>query len=440
MQKETIINSEMIHKFHNDYVSRGTAKVIERAVRKNGIKKTSEDPDASQRLHRVFTNEIKTGKVTNQKHSGRCWSFATLNTLRHKFALKYNFKDFELSQNYLFFWDRIERANRFFDNILKTADRNLNDRLVEFYLNFAEQDGGQWANAASIIEKYGVVPHYVMPDTYNTEDTTDVAEVITYMMKKDALVLRRLMHEQAGSEEINETRQKMMSDVYRVASYAFGEPPVKFDFEYRDDDHQYHYDGGLTPFDFYHKYFDNNLRNYVVVTNAPDHKYDQLYSMSTQDSVNGGIPIQFANVPFKDFQEVVLKQLDGGETIWVGNDILQQMDRKRGLMDAHLFHREDLLGVDFTMSKKDRLATHQAEVTHAMTLTGYNLVNGEPNRWKIENSWGDKNGVNGYFVMSQEWFKQYTYEAVINKKYLTDHIKQIASQTPIELPAWDSLQ
>lgn len=440
MQKEMIINSEMIHKFHNDYVSRGTAKVIERAVRKNGIKKTSEDPDASQRLHRVFTNEIKTGKVTNQKHSGRCWSFATLNTLRHKFALKYNFKDFELSQNYLFFWDRIERANRFFDNILKTADRNLNDRLVEFYLNFAEQDGGQWANAASIIEKYGVVPHYVMPDTYNTEDTTDVAEVMTYMMKKDALVLRRLMHEQAGSEEINETRQKMMSDVYRVASYAFGEPPVKFDFEYRDDDHQYHYDGGLTPLNFYHKYFDNNLRNYVVVTNAPDHKYDQLYSMPTQDSVNGGIPIQFTNVPFKDFQEVVLKQLDGGETIWVGNDILQQMDRKRGLMDAHLFHREDLLGVDFTMSKKDRLATHQAEVTHAMTLTGYNLVNGELNRWKIENSWGDKNGVNGYFVMSQEWFKQYTYEAVINKKYLTDHIKQIASQTPIELPAWDSLQ
>lgn len=440
MNKETILTDEMINQYHDSYVSRGTAKVIERAIRKNGIKATSEDPEISQRLHRVFSHEIKTGKVSNQKHSGRCWSFATLNTLRHKFALKYHVKDFELSQNYLFFWDRIERANRFFDNVLATADRPLHDRLVDFYLNSAETDGGQWANAASIIEKYGVAPHYVMPDTYNTEDTTDIAEVLTYMMKKDALVLRKLVHENVGADEIQTMRHQMMNEVYRACAYAFGEPPAQFALEYRDDDHNYHCENKLTPLDFYHQYFDTDLHDYVVVTNAPDHEYGKLYALPSQDNVNGGISIEFANVPFKSLQEVVINQLNGNETIWVGNDILQQMDRKRGLMDAKLYHREELLGIDFTMSKRDRLETHQAEVTHAMTLTGYNMVNGQPNRWKIENSWGDKNGDQGYFVMSQDWFEQYTYEAVINKKYLTNEIKRIVQQSPVELHAWDSLQ
>lgn len=440
MSKVTVVTDDMIKQFHDNYVSRGTTKVIERAIRKNGIKTTSEDPEISQRLHRVFSHEVKTGKVSNQKHSGRCWSFATLNTLRHKFALKYHVKDFELSQNYLFFWDRIERANKFFDNILATADRDLHDRLVDYYIDSAESDGGQWANAASIIEKYGVMPHYVMPDTHNTEDTTDIAEVLTYMMKKDALALRKLVHEEADDEEITETRQRMMNDVYRACAYAFGEPPARFDLEYRDDDHQYHRDAGLTPLDFYHKYFATDLHDYVVVTNAPDHEYGKLYSLPSQDNVNGGIPIEFANVPFEKLQDVVLKQLDGNETIWVGNDILQQMDRKRGLMDAKLYRREELLGIDFTMSKKERLETHQAAVTHAMTLTGYNMVNEQPDRWKIENSWGDKNGDQGYFVMSQDWFEQYTYEAVINKQYLTDEIRTIAQQTPTKLAPWDSLE
>jgi aminopeptidase C len=162
--------------------------------------------------------------------------------------------------------------------------------------------------------------------------------------------------------------------------------------------------------------------------------------MPTQDSVAGGIPIKFVNVPFKYLQEAAIKQLKAGETVWVGNDVLQQMDRKRGLMDAKLFRRAELLDVDFTMDKKDRLESRQAMVSHAMTLTGFDLVNGEPIRWKIENSWGKDNGDNGYFVMTQDWFEEYTYEAVINRKYLDDELKQLADSTPVTLTAWDSLQ
>lgn len=427
------LTEDVVKKLHASFVARNSAPVISRAVQKSGINAASEDPHHSIRDNRVFSYEIK-------RHSGRCWSFAALNTLRHKFANKYKCKDFELSQNYLFFWDRIERANRYLQLIVDTADRDLHDRLVDFYTSFALDDGGQWANAASIIEKYGVVPEYVMPDTFNTKDTTAVADVMSYLMKQDALVLRRMIKDGAQANDLKNERLKMMSEVYRVAAYAFGEPPKKFDLEYTDDDKKSHRVANLTPQDFYHQYFDMDLHDYVVVTNAPDHDYDQLYAMPEQDSVEGGIPIQFANVPFKYLEEAALAQLKAGETVWVGNDILQEMDRKRGLMDTKLFRRDELLDVPMIMSKKDRLESRQAMVSHAMTLTGFDLVDNTPIRWKIENSWGDKNGKDGYFVMTEDWFKEYTYEAVINKKYLPQKLLDIAAQKPIVLKAWDSLQ
>nr|WP_191995288.1 C1 family peptidase [Limosilactobacillus reuteri] len=430
----------MVEKLKKEFHSRKDAEIIARAIQKNGIKAASEDPTASERLHRAFSYEIKTGKPTNQRHSGRCWSFAALNTLRHKFATKYKFKDSELSQNYLFFWDRIERANMFFQKIIATADKPLHDRTVDFYLSFALNDGGQWANAASIIEKYGVVPEYVMPDTHNTKDTSDVAEVFDSLMRKDAIELRAMVQTNASAAELQEAQERMMGDVYKIAAYSFGEPPAKFDLEYRDDDKKFHQVLGLTPLKFYHEYFDTNLSDYVVVTNAPDHEMDRSYLMPAQDSVVDGLPIKFVNVPFAELQEGAIKQLQAGETVWVGNDVLQQMDRKRGLMDAKLYHREELLDVDFVMDKKHRLETKQAVVSHAMTLTGFDMVNDQPTRWKIENSWGKDNGDNGYFVMTQDWFEEYTYEAVINKKYLSDRVKKVAESEPVTLPAWDSLQ
>ena len=440
MTEEHDLTSKMVEKLKKEFHSRKDAEIIARAIQKNGIKAASEDPTASERLHRAFSYEIKTGKPTNQRHSGRCWSFAALNTLRHKFATKFKFKDFELSQNYLFFWDRIERANMFFQKIIATADKPLHDRTVDFYLSFALNDGGQWANAASIIEKYGVVPEYVMPDTHNTKDTSDVAEVFDSLMRKDAIELRAMVQTNASATELQEAQERMMGDVYKIAAYSFSEPPAKFDLEYRDDDKKFHQVLGLTPLKFYHEYFDTNLSDYVVVTNAPDHEMDRSYLMPAQDSVVDGLPIKFVNVPFAELQEGAIKQLQAGETVWVGNDVLQQMDRKRGLMDAKLYHREELLDVDFVMDKKHRLETKQAVVSHAMTLTGFDMVNDQPTRWKIENSWGKDNGDNGYFVMTQDWFEEYTYEAVINKKYLSDRVKKVAASEPVTLPAWDSLQ
>lgn len=433
------LTSQMLANYHQQFTARPTATALSRAAQKSGLFAASEDPAVSQRLHRVFSTEIETGKPTNQRHSGRCWSFAALNTLRHCFSAKYKVKDFELSQTYLFFWDRIERANTFLTRAIETAHLPLHDRLVDFYFDMALTDGGQWANAAAIIEKYGVVPEYVMPDTANTKDTTAVSGYLNRLMRKDGLKLRQLVQAGMTGDRLEAVREEMLTEVYQVIATAFGEPASHFDLEYKDDDKQVHQVLGLTPQKFYHDYFDTNLADYVVLTNAPDHDFNQVYALPSQDNVAGGLPIRFVNVEFDQFEAAALAQLKGGETVWVGNDVLQQMDRKRGLMDANLFRLDDLLGVDSGMSKKDRLLTRQATVSHAMTLAGFNLKNGQPDRWKIENSWGKDNGDNGVFVMSEDWFEAYTYEVVINKKYLPAELQELAEQPAQELDAWDSL-
>lgn len=299
---------------------------------------------------------------------------------------------------------------------MDTAEKDVKDREVAFYLSMASSDGGQWDMAASLVEKYGLVPSYVMPETFNTNNTTEIDDVMNLKLRKDALTLRSMVEQQATQKEIEFARNKMISEIYKLSAYAFGEPPVKFDLEYRDDDQKYHRTADLTPQKFYQDYFKMQLTDYVVVTNAPDHDYNRLYALPSQDNVAGGMPIQFLNVEMDVLRQTAIAQLEDGETVWFGNDVLQQLDRKRGLLDSKLYRRGELLDVDLEMTKAQRLAYGQAEVTHAMTLTGVNLVEEKPNRWKVENSWGKENGEKGYFVMSDQWFEDYTYEVVVNKK------------------------
>jgi len=425
---------------HADLQQQPAHDVISRAVIKNGVLAAAEDPQATVRLDRTFSVELDTGKVSNQKHSGRCWLFSTLNTIRHQFAAKYGVKDFELSQSYLFFWDRIERANMFYNNILRTADRPLDDREVAFFLQRPDDDGGQWAMGAALVQKYGVVPASVMPESFNTTDTTGIGSALNLKLRKDALTLRKLVADGASEEQIAATRAAALKEVYRMAAYAFGEPPTTFDLEYKDDKHHYHRDAGLTPQDFFDKYFDIDLDDYVVLSNSPDKPFDRLYSLPSQDNIVGGKHITMLNEPMADLKQAAIAQLQDGDTVWFGNDVLQQMSRERGFLDSHLYQISDLFGVDLGLTKAQRLATGEAEVSHAMTLTGVDLVADEPTRWKVENSWGEKNGDKGYFVMTDDWMDDFVYEVVVHKRYLTAGQQALLTTEPEPLPAWDSLQ
>ena len=428
-----------LEKFSKEFNANPQNQVVARAAQKSGVLAASYNERVQSKLTRVFSTELDTDNVTNQKHSGRCWEFATLNVLRHAFGKKYKAKNFTFSQAYNFFWDKIERANIFYNNILATADKPLDSHEVKSHLDFAGGDGGQFHMAASLVEKYGVVPSYAMPESFNTNDTTGFATALGDKLKKDALVLRKLKNENKD-DEIEKTREKFLSEVYRMTAIAVGEPPKRFDLEYRDDDKKYHLDKNLTPLEFLHKYLsDVDLNDYVVLTNAPDHEYNKLYGLPGEDNIQGAYRIKLLNVPMEYLTTASIAQLKDGEAVWFGNDVLRQMDRKTGYLSTNLYKLNDLFGVNLDMDKADRLRTGVGEVSHAMTLVGVDEDQGDIRQWKVENSCGEKSGSKGYFVMSNEWFNDYVYEVVVHKKYLTEEQRKIAEGPITDLPLWDSL-
>ena len=427
-----------LDEFSKEFNSDPQNKVIARAAERSGVLEASYNDRIESKLNRVFSTELDTDNVTNQKHSGRCWEFSTLNVLRHFFGKKYKAKNFTFSQAYNFFWDKIERTNIFYDEILRNADKPLDSREVKADLSFAGGDGGQFHMAAALVEKYGVVPSYAMPENANTNNTTGFATALADKLKKDALVLRKLKQE-GKDDEIEKARKKFLSEVYRMTAIAVGEPPKTFDLEYRDDDKKLHLDKDLTPVEFFNKYWDVNFEDYVCLTNAPDHEYGKLYSLPFEDNVNGGIPITFLNVPIEYLKDAAIKQLKDSESVWFGNDVLKEMDRKTGYLDTELYKTDELFDVDTYMTKAERLATGEGEVSHAMTLVGVDLDKGEIRKWKVENSWSEKSGRKGYFTMSDKWFDEFVYEVVVRKEFLTEDQKKLAESKPTPLPAWDSL-
>ncbi|GEP21279.1 pepC1N protein [Latilactobacillus sakei subsp. carnosus DSM 15831] len=418
------------------------AQTLRSAVMNNGINAVAQRPDAAVTLDPTYSIDLPTGDVSFQKKSGRCWLFATLNTLRHDFEQQYNVKNFELSQNYLSFWDRIEKANLFYEKILATATKPITDREVAFALAGPDFDGGQWDNAVALIQKYGAVPKSVMPETYNSDLTTEFNSTLNLKLRTDAIKLRQLVANQAPSDKISETRTAMLSEIYRLSVYAFGEPVETFDFAYRDNDQQYHLDQGLTPLSFYQKYLNRNFDDYVTVVSSPQasKQYNQLYSLDSQDTVVEGHPMRLLNLPPDRLKALAIQSLKAGEPIWFGNDVLADLDRQKGWLDSNLYDYSSLFSIDLTMPKDQRLDYRQGVVSHAMTLTGVNLVDDQPTKWKVENTWSDKVGNKGYFSMSDAWFDDYVYEVVIKKEYLTKEEQALLDQTPIKLDPWDALQ
>lgn len=427
-----------IAKFQQDYQQNKQNKIAELAVVNNGVQKASFNGEGIRDLNRTFSIEIPTDNVTDQKQSGRCWLFAALNVLRHKFAKQYHTKNFTFSQSYLFFWDRIERANIFFNHILETADKPVDDRTVHFYLQAPDTDGGQWHMAISLIRKYGLVPTYAQDESFTANNTAAFNQALNMKLREDGLVLRKLA--QAGkNDEIEQKRQEYLSEIYRMAVIAFGQPVQKFDLEFKDDDRNYKLDQNITPLDFFHNYFEDDLDDYVVLFNAPDHEYDKLYAFPFEDNVEGGSPVRFLNTKIENLKEAAIKQLKDGETIWFGCDVGKQSDRQKGILAANLYETDTIFGIETKLNKKERLQTGASGSTHAMTFVGVDVVDGKPRQWKVENSWGTKVGDKGYFVMDDKWFDEYLFKVVVKKQYLPEKLVKIAEGEATPVPCWDSM-
>ncbi len=329
--KTAAISSDQITRYQTLFNDRKDAKVVERAVSHQGILATSADFASDTDMTPVFSIELDTGKVANQKQSGRCWMFAALNTMRHHLADLFNLSDFELSQNYTNFWDKFEKANYFYQNVLDTADQPLTSRKVAFLTATPQQDGGQWDMLCAIIEKYGIVPRSVMPETYNSSKSSELNSTLNKKLRKDAVTLRGLTAKGASDDKIAAARDKMLGEVYRLLCYTLGEPAQKFDFEYRDDDKNYHIDRDLTPKSFYDKYVGWNLADYVSIINSPtsDKPYNKTYTVEMLGNVVGGREVKHLNVTMDDFKQLAIAQLKDGQSVWLVVTLVKVLTVKR---------------------------------------------------------------------------------------------------------------
>jgi bleomycin hydrolase len=389
-----------------------------------------------------FSIEVPTTKITNQKQSGRCWMFAALNTFRFQVIKKLNLETFELSQSYTLFYDKLEKSNYFLESILETLDEPTNGRLISYLLMAPLNDGGQWDMLCNLVRKYGLVPKDVMPESKSSSATREMNDCLTRKLREDACILRTAHANGASKEELAAKKESMLQEIYRILCICLGEPPKTFDFEYRDKDKEFHRDSNLTPQEFFAKYVGVNLDDYVSLINAPtaDKPYHRSYSVKFLGNVREGHTVRYLNLPIDELKKAAIAQMQDGAPVWFGCDVGKCSSRDGGIMDTDIYGTEDLLDVSFGMTKAQRLDYGESLMTHAMVFQGVNLdEDGRPNRWRVENSWGDAAGNKGYYVMSDAWFDEYMYQIVVHKKYLPESFIKEYEAEPILLEPWDPM-
>ena len=429
-------------KLYAAYEANPKFAAMENAISHNGLLTSLEKRSAAVENTPVFSLDLTKDKVSDQKASGRCWMFAALNTFRHKMIAGFQLEDFELSQAHTFFWDKYEKSNWFLEQVIATADQELTSRKVKFLLDTPQQDGGQWDMVVSLFEKYGVVPKSVYPESISSSNSRELNQILNKLLRQDAQILRELVAEGANSAELQAKKEELLQEVFNFLAMNLGLPPRQFDFSYRDKDNHFHSESGLTPLTFYQKYVDLKLADYVSIINAPtaDKPYGRSYTVEMLGNVVGSKPVRYLNVEMNRLKELAIAQMQAGETVWFGSDVGQSSNRKAGVMAEGMHDFTASMDIQITQDKAGRLDYSESLMTHAMVLTGVDLdENGKAKKWKVENSWGEKVGNKGYFVASDAWMDEYTYQIVVRKEFLTAAELAAYEAEPLVLAPWDPM-
>ncbi len=415
--------------------------VLQNAIQENGIEQVCINRSARVSLQNKFSHEIKTGKITSQQKSGRCWMFAGLNLFRNTVSKNLGIDDFEFSQNHTMFYDKLEKANFFLESVIKTVHEKFDSRLVMWLMNDPLQDGGQWDMFVSLINKYGVVPKTEMPETYHSSNSAKMNELLNTLLRKWAIKIRELAANGTHEDELRKYKYDQIKAFYHHLTYFLGVPPIKFEFEYYDKDGKYKKDREYTPVDFYKKHVGEKLEDYVSIIHAPteDKLPGETYTFEYLGNVVDGKPILYLNAGIDDLKKYTIEQLKDNQPVWFGCDVRIQCHFKDGLMDKDLYLYNKVFEEAPTLTKSQQLQYGDSLLTHAMVFTGVNIKDEKPQRWKVENSWGDEKGDKGFFVMSDEWFDQYNYQVVIHKKHLSEEHQNQLKTKPIVLPPWDPM-
>ena len=437
------ISKTNISRFNKDFKSCPTHKISRNALTRTQINDIAMDWDAFRMVDHTYSdvinNEMK--KVTHQKASGRCWGFAGLNLMRISLAEKYNLGNFEFSQNYFMFFDKLEKSNYFLENILQTLDESYDSRLMMHLLHSPVQDGGQWDMFVNLIEKYGVVPKSVMAESFQSSQSRMMNQFLTRKLREFAWTLRGMNTKGKKLSDLRKEKEKMMSIIYSMLCVCLGNPPEKFDWQTRDKKNKFIRLTDLKPVDFYKKHSGVNLKDKVCLIHAPmsNKKMNELYTVSFLGNVVGGQIIKYANVEIEDIKRAAIKSIKNNESIWFGCDVGKMFHRDLGVMDMNLYNYKLTFGVDSNMDKATRLEYGDSQMTHAMLFTGVDIKDNKSVKWRVENSWGVKGGCKGYYLMTDKWFDQYNYEVVIDKKYLPEKVKKMFKNKPTFLDPWDPM-
>ena len=438
MKATTALQTNQIDAWRAAFAQDKAARLAQNAVTKTSVTDIAIDHAVVSAIDTSMSVQLDTWKVANQKKSGRCWLFAGLNFLKQNVITECAVEWFEFSQNYLHFYDKLEKANWFFTSMIELADKPLDDRLVAWLLRDPIGDGGQWDMFVSLVQKYGVVPQYAMPETESSSSTQAMNHTLETLLRRGARDLRAAV---ASGKDAEALRQALMTDVYRVLSIHLGTPPESFIWQYKDKDKAFHRVGEMTPQQFAATVIKPDLSEYVCVVNDPraTSPYGSMLTVDHLGNVVGGRPIAYLNAPADQLKALVRKSLEDGRVCWFGCDVIKQYDRTTGFWDANLFDYEGVYGVALGLTKAERMELGESAMTHAMLFTGIDIVDDKIRRYRVENSWGDDRSDKGFDTMNDSWFAEHVFELAVPKADLPPELTACLGKEPIVLPVWDPM-
>ena len=436
------ITPEQIDALQEAFASDPQSLMARNAVAKNSLHTVALNRRVAAGTDHVFSIQLPNNPITDQKRSGRCWLFAGLNLFRVEAIKRLNVDSIELSQNYLLFWDKIEKANYFLETILSTLDEPADGRLMMFLMRDPVQDGGQWDMFVNLVQKYGVVPKSVMPETESSGNTGLMTKMMTTLLREQAAELRRMHAGGAPADALRARKQEMAGQFYRMLCVHLGEPPRSFAWQWRDKDKQFHRDGELTPQEFFTRYVGFDLDSMVCLIHCPtaDKPFNQLYTIQYLGNVVEGQIVRYLNVEMPVFKQAAVEMLKDSQPVWFGCDVGQYLERETGILDRDVYDYASIYGFQFAAGKAERVDYGHSMMTHAMVLTGVDLDDaGASRKWRVENSWGEGFGEKGYLVMNDRWFDEYMYEVIVDKRFVPAEILALLETDPVVLPPWDPM-
>ena len=434
------VTKEFLKKQDKKYAKNPVNVVARHALSNTELSAVAHSKDTIKDMDFNFSINIPTMTATDQKSSGRCWIFAATNFLREDIAKRLKISNFEFSQSYVAFYDKLEKLNYTLEVLIELIDKDYDDRTLQFVLENGIGDGGQWDMFVNVVKKYGLCPKHAFVETATSSGTRLLNQLVNAELSHFAAESRELYKEK-GLDAVRVLKEDYLARFYSALVNCYGVPPAKFDFEYTDKDGKYGVVKGLTPESFFKKYVGDTIDEYVSIINAPTKTkpFMKSYTVKYLGNVVDGKKITHLNLPIERLKELVIAQLKDKQIVWFGSDVSYYRALPMSKWDDEALDFKSLLNLDFKMDKGDAIDYRCSQMNHAMCITGANLKNGVPTKWKIENSWGTNGTFGGYYVMSASWFDRYTYQAVVNKKYLTKEELAAYEAEPIVLKPWDPM-